>query len=103
MFRLPVVFLLVAMLAYGVFSKPPGVQEAIDAAKAEAEGLKESAQGSAAALKEEAKAKAEALKEKCWEAAPEGVDKSLKLIIVDDVCTAGGVSWKIDETEADES
>jgi hypothetical protein len=75
----PLVFL--AMLAYGVFAAPPGFQERQDALKARTEALK---------------LKTEKLKEACWAAAPEGVVKSGNLIIVDDVCTVDGVSWKID-------
>ena len=51
-------------------------------------------------LVEEISATGDAMKKACWDAAPDGVDKTAGLIITQSQCTAGGKTWSMNEADA---
>mmetsp|Transcript_7215 Transcript_7215/g.19749 ORF Transcript_7215/g.19749 Transcript_7215/m.19749 type:complete len:227 (+) Transcript_7215:1118-1798(+) len=51
-------------------------------------------------LAEEISATGDAMKKACWDAAPDGVDKTAGLIINQSQCTAGGNTWPMNEADA---
>ena len=51
-------------------------------------------------LVEEISATGDAMKKACWDAAPDGVDKTAGLIINQSQCTAGGKTWSMNEADA---